>query len=559
MHPADVDAIALPVEPVTPDTPCRHVYDRFFLDQRLTAVPVIKDEVPVGLVGRRGFMSGYRRSDCQTTGVPHAIAEHLRGEPPLVEATVPLEEIVERVIADAGRDLAEGLIVTRHGRYVGLAAPHLLLRALADRQERRAAPPPYRHPATGLASRALMEDRLSMAVAAAERARSRVAVLVLDLRTPDGEPPALEVVRAVAARLPAAVRRADTIAHLDQSQLGIILPGVTHADAAHQVARKVLEVTAAALMAGGMLRPPQPALGVALFPDDAASARRLLECAERAVEQAGRRVEHEGQADDALEPVSYATLRQALERRELTLVYQPQVDLASGRPCGVETLVRWTRAGGHVVPANQIIAVAESSGLMGPLAEWVLATACAQMRSWHAAGVLVVRLAVNLSGLQVRQPELPALVATTLAQSGLPAAALELELSETAMAAEGDELATVLGGLRALGVRVAVDDFGSGALALRHLARLPLDALKLDSAVTAGVASDAGCAAVARAAIALAHELGLTVIAEGVETLDQARWLRAHGCDVMQGYHFSLPLPPAEVAELVRSGRHLAL
>lgn len=542
--------LAAPVEPAAPHTPCQHVFERFFLDRRLRAIPVVDDGRPVGLVGREAFLEAYRHGPCRDeTGLPHRVERHL-GEPPRTfDAATTLDDLAELFVADAGQACAAGLIVTRGDRYLGVIAPHALVRAIAERDLGRRADSAFRDEATGLASASLFEDRLVMAVAAADRTRNRVAALVLDLRPGDAGPatlPADAVVKAVADRLEPALRKGDTIARLGHARLGIVLPAIGHVEGARLVGRKLLETLEAPLVFDGDSHVLSPRLGIAVFPDDAVSARRLMQCAASAVDQTAGPAAS-GAWTTVSDPVCYGTLRSAIERQELTLVYQPQLDLVTGRPCGVEALVRWTQDGGQAVAANRIIELAESSGLMAPLTEWVLGAACAQMRAWHAGRVLVVRLAVNVSGAEARQPSLPALVERVLAETGVPPAALELELTEQALLAQGRTLTPVLARLRAIGVRVAVDDFGSGALPIRQLASLPVDAVKLDAGLTAGIAGDARAESLARSVVAMAHGLGLKVIAEGVESADQAARLREHGCDVLQGFHVSPPLSAGEV------------
>jgi EAL domain-containing protein (putative c-di-GMP-specific phosphodiesterase class I) len=326
------------------------------------------------------------------------------------------------------------------------------------------------------------------------------------------------------------------------------------------VARKVVESFAAPFHVDGSDVPVSCSTGLAVFPDDASSASRLVRCAEQAVKHA-KQVRHGGEwhgeaaASEADGICSYGSLRRAIEDQRLVLVYQPQVDLVTGRICGVEALVRWPEEDGPTVPANEIIAVAESSGLMVPLAEWVLSSACRQMRAWHDEGVFVVRMAVNVSGVQLRQQALTAIVERTLVATGVPPAALELDLAEGVVMQRDDVLVLdALPAFKGLGVRLSIDDFGTGYSCLNRLARLPVDSLKLDRGFVAPLGDDERAVDLASAVIAMAHRLGLKVIAEGVETAEQLRHLRNHRCDVMQGFYFSRPVSPAEVVKLVGRG-----
>lgn len=554
-QPWTAGALAAPIEPARPFTACHHVFERFFLDHRLLAIPVVDEDQPIALLGRHRFIETYRHGPCRgEANVPHRIERHSFEPPRTIDESTTVEDLAELFVADAGRECADGIVVTRGGRYLGVIVPHGIVRALIERDGAQAARSVFRDERTGLASASLFADRLAMAVAAADRTRTRVAALVIDLRTtsPDGVArPGSALAAAAAARLDGALRHGDTIARLGEARLGIVLPAIGHLEGARTAGRKLLEALDLPAEVEGAPHLFAPRLGIAVFPDDAASARRLIECAVRAVEQAG---EPEAPPDvwtTTSNPVCYGTLRHAIEHQLLTLAYQPQIDLVTGRPCGVEALVRWTEAGGRAVPANRIIELAESAGLMTPLTEWVLRAACEQMRAWHARRVLVVRIAVNVSGAQARRQALPSMVERVLADTGLPPAALEIELSEQALTTHGPALTPVLARLRDIGARVAVDDFGSGALPIRQLPALPIDAVKLDRTLIAAVATDTPSAAIVRSVVTLAHGLNLQVIAEGVETADQAALLRSAGCDVMQGFHVSPPLGAAALAAFI--------
>jgi diguanylate cyclase (GGDEF)-like protein len=421
----------------------------------------------------------------------------------------------------------------------------------------------FHDPLTGLPNRALFEDRLSYAIAAAERTRGRLAVIAVDLdefgalNAAKGRSTGDELLKRVGSRLRQAVRKGDTVARLGGDDFGIILPNVPHVEAARLVARKIVDSLGQPFHFDGSDLVTSCSTGVAVFPDDASSLNRLVRCASQAVMHARAVRDHEGQCGESAPAeaegiCSYSTLRRAIEQQRLSLVYQPQVDLATGRICGVEALVRWPEHEGPAVPANEIIAVAESSGLIVLLAEWVLTSACRQMRAWHDEGVFVVRMAVNVSGAQLRQHKLTSIVERTLAETGLPPVSLELELAESLAVEQEGLVLDTMQSLKALGVRLALDDFGMGLSRLGSLARLPLDSLKLDRTFVAPIGQDARASALAGAAIGLAHGLGLKVIAEGVETSDQLRCLRSHRCDVMQGFYFSRPTRPDDVTRLAR-------
>jgi len=239
----------------------------------------------------------------------------------------------------------------------------------------------------------------------------------------------------------------------------------------------------------------------------------------------------------------------------LLLHYQPQYELTSGRMVGVEALVRWQDPIEGLISPARFIPLAEETGLIKPLGEWVLNEACRQAVAWQGAGLPLFIVAVNLSAVQLADPEIVAIVRQALADSGLPAARLELEITESMLLADAERAIAVLEDFRAMGVKLAIDDFGTGYSSFSYLKRLPLDKLKVDQSFVSDLTVDANNAAIVEAIIAVAGKLGLRVIAEGAETAEQVEMLRRFGCDEVQGYYFSRPLPPAEIAGAQQRGK----
>lgn len=558
------------VDPARPETLCGHVYDRLYLDRRIHSLPVVDATGrPVGLVNRDRFMECFEGRGAREVPPERPILEYLRVAPLVVDDETTLDEVAELLVEEGGAHIHDGFVITRGGVYAGVGTGYSLVGALTRRRQRQRHHATYHDEVTGLANLQLFEDRLAFALASGERSRARVGVLHVEMErlsalTDDQRHPASEEwLKQLGARLRDVVRKGDTVARLSADAFGIILPSIPHVEGARTVARKVVGALEAPLDVGGQQLALASSVGVSVFPEDGTSVSRLMRCAERAAAHA-RQMRYaylwcgpggEALADESV--CSYGSLREAIEQRQLTLVYQPQVDLATGRICGVEALVRWPQAGGASVPANDIIAVAESSGLMVPLAEWVLRTACQQMRAWHEAGVFVVRMAVNVSGVQLRQHALPAIVQRTLRETGVPPAALELELAEDVVMEASPATTGALEALKALGVRISVDGFGAGLSSVARLASLPVDSLKLDRAFIAALGERPRAEVVARTVMAMARAMRLKVIAEGVETAEQLRWLRSQGCDVMQGFYVSRPVDPNTLAELVRSGPQL--
>jgi EAL domain-containing protein (putative c-di-GMP-specific phosphodiesterase class I)/CheY-like chemotaxis protein len=259
--------------------------------------------------------------------------------------------------------------------------------------------------------------------------------------------------------------------------------------------------------------------------------------------------------DDAMERLRLETdLRQALERGELEVFYQPQVDARNGRIAGAEALLRWRHPRLGMLPPARFIPIAEETGLIVPIGAWVMRRACVQARAWQDAGHNPIRLAVNLSARQFYQPELAGAVAAVLGEAGLAAEWLEIELTEGIAIENVAQAVGIMQALKAVGVKLSIDDFGTGYSSLAHLKNFPIDVLKVDQSFVRNIVNDPGEATIARTIIALGHSLGLQVIAEGVETDAQLGFLRRHGCDLIQGYYFSRPVPAAAFESLLEQG-----
>jgi diguanylate cyclase (GGDEF)-like protein/PAS domain S-box-containing protein len=426
-------------------------------------------------------------------------------------------------------------------------------------------------PLTGLPNRSLLNDRIVQALALARRADQHVAVLFLDLdgfkfiNDSFGHSFGDALLRSIAARLATVVRDYDTIARIGGDEFVVLLPNLPRAEDALNVAAKVLAAFTASLPQNGRDVHLSASIGVSVFPEDGDDCDTLLKHADVAMYRA------KAQGRNAIQ--SYSTemgmqarermeiegaLRVALERHQMELYYQPQVDRIGGRIVGVEALIRWHHPElGLVLPAR-FIALAEETGLIIPIGEWVLRTACAQTSAWHAMDGTTLSVAVNMSAKQFQQQDVPSLVREVLADTGLPPQFLELELTESTLMHKTDAVVETMRQLKRLGVRLALDDFGTGYSSLSYLRRFPIDVLKIDKSFTSDVTSDEGAASITRAIIAMARSLNMTTVAEGVETAEQLELLSALGCDVMQGYLIGHPLPAQRITALLNDGRSQA-
>ncbi|MGH8642274.1 MAG: putative bifunctional diguanylate cyclase/phosphodiesterase [Burkholderiales bacterium] len=418
---------------------------------------------------------------------------------------------------------------------------------------------------TNLPNRLLGIEELSRAVAASARQRRGLAVLFIDLdgfsdvNDSLGHPAGDAVLVQSAARLRGCVRKSDIVARLGGDEFAVVLPELRESADAALVARNAIKTLSAPFDLPEGRAHISASAGVALYPGDGDTAEELLKNADLAMyhakeqgsghtmffeasmnEEVRRRVELERE------------LRQALDEAQFGLYYQPQLELKSGRIVGAEALIRWIHPVRGLVPPAQFIGFAETSGLIDPIGQWALKTACAQLVAWRAEGLPIEYVSVNVSPRQFHSSGFSGAVAEALQAFGVPASALHLELTESAVLGEQAAVRANLAGLNALGTPLELDDFGTGYASLANLRNLPVAVVKLDIAFIRSIHEDASALAVVRAAIDMAHALGKSVVAEGVELAEQAALLTQMGCDMMQGYHLSAAVPADKFAALIR-------
>ena len=421
---------------------------------------------------------------------------------------------------------------------------------------------------TGLANRTLLLQRVEEAARRVRQSGQSLALLHLDLdrfqllNDSLGHEVADGVLREMAQRLSNCVREADTIARLSVDEFAVLFEGRFGTSELEQLAVRVLGGLRRSLMVGEHELLISASLGIALLPETAAEPAALVSQANMAMQRAKQLGGNcfqffsenlRGCTRERL--LLEAQLDKALERGQLEVFYQPKLSLAHNRLLGAEALVRWRHPEFGLVSPASFISLAEETGQIVPLGEFVLRQACRQACIWQAAGLDWLRVSVNISMHQLRKGDFVELVAAVLAETGLPAAQLELELTETQLSDDVEGVAELFGRLRALGVRLAIDDFGTGYSSLGYLKHLPVDVLKIDQAFIRELdgSGHGGDAAIARAIIVMAHSLGLEVVAEGVEEVAQLEFLRENGCDEIQGYLISRPVPATNLAELLRA------
>jgi len=425
----------------------------------------------------------------------------------------------------------------------------------------------YHDALTDLPNRALLEDRLATALAQARRKDRMLSVLYLDLdrfkRVNDTVGHALgdHVLQSVAERLTAIVREADTVARVGGDEFTILLPEISRVQDAVDLGDRVLDGLRQPLAIKRRELRAAVSMGIAVYPYDGEEADTLLRSAAiamyRAKEQGGDSYQLYTPAMNApiADPLALESeLRRALEREEFVVFYQPQVSIADWQVVGVEALVRWQHPERGLVLPSDFIPMAEESGLIVPLGEWVLRTACAQARAWQEAGLPPVWVAVNLSGRQFQQRDLAAVVGRVLEETSPDPRYLQLEITETVAVQDVDFTSRMLGRLKETGIQVAIDDFGCGHSSLNYLKRLPIDHVKIDQSFVRDLATDPNDTAIVGSIIAMAHELNLKVVAEGVETEQQLAFLAERRCDIAQGSLVSKPLPADAVQTIIAQG-----
>jgi diguanylate cyclase (GGDEF)-like protein len=416
---------------------------------------------------------------------------------------------------------------------------------------------------TGLANRSMFIDELERTLAHAQVEHKAFAVLFIDLdrfkavNDSLGHAAGDLLLKATAKRLTDLLRGGDLVARLGGDEFVVLIGSCVEPAALAKVASRLLTELAEPMLLCGRTVQVSGSVGISLYPADGQDAATLLKCADTAMYLAKSRGKNNFQfftAELAQRASRFfaleGDLRQALDRDELVLHYQPKFDSRSGALCGLEALIRWQHPQRGLVSPSEFIPLAEESGLIVPIGRWVMATACGQMRAWRDAGLDPPRCAINLSARQFASDRLVDDLHEALALSALESDALEVELTESALMADPDHAQSALRRLQALGVRIAIDDFGTGYSSLAYLKRFPAHTIKLDRSFVSGLPANRDDLAITRAVVAVAHSLGMQVVAEGVETNAQLAVLRELGCETVQGFLLGRPVPPEALAPL---------
>lgn len=430
----------------------------------------------------------------------------------------------------------------------------------------------YYDPLTDLPNRVLLQDRLARVLANAQRNHRVAAILMLDLDRFKNINESLghgigdAVLQAVAERLRTCMRDADTVARLGGDEYLVVLADIEDAQGAAIVAKKILDSFAPPIVVGDRELGVSLSIGISVYPNDGEDQQSLMKNADSAVysaKQAGRNTYQFYTRDmnaSTLEALMIENaLRRALERHELRLFFQPQVDMRSGEIIGAEALIRWQHPDLGLLAPGAFIPIAEDSGLIIPIGEWVLEEACRHVKEWHDAGFTQLTVAVNMSAVQFRQENLSNRIFEIGRDTGADLGFVELELTESMIMHNAEQMIDTMRAMKTLNLKLSIDDFGTGYSSLSYLKRFPIDKLKIDRSFVNDISDNPADLAISKVIVDLAHNLNLKAIAEGVETEDQLRLLRDNGCDELQGYFFSRPVPAEEFMNMLREGKRLPI
>jgi diguanylate cyclase (GGDEF)-like protein len=551
------------VTPVATDVSCLTALEMFFNNHELYALPVTNaGGVPVALVERQSFIEFFGQPFTREVHGKKTILEFLANKlimgnvPITVDVSTSTDDVAQIIIDKGMQHMVSGFIVTEDGRYVGVANGHNLLDEITRRKQAELYYLAHYDQLTGVPNRMLFSDRLTQACREAARKNMLVGLMFVDLdrfkQVNDslGHSVGDHLLRSVVDRLKGSVRDCDTVARLGGDEFAILLDELKDVVDAEITARRVIASLQHPFTIMGHELFVTASLGIAVYPKDDSDIGRLLTKADAAMYEAKRsgrnayRTYTSGLSIYSLDHLSLETdLRSAVENDEFVLFYQPQVNLATGQVVGVEALVRWQHPQRGLLSPAQFIGLAEESGLIVPIGNWVLRKACQQVRAWSDAGLPPLRMAVNVSSLQFQQVNFCSTVKAIINESGVDPDYIELELTESIVMHHGTLVLDTLRELKQIGVMLAIDDFGTGFSSLSYLRRFPIDCLKIDQSFIRDIESMPVNEAIVRAIIALAQSLSLEVVAEGIETESELAVLKTCHCPQAQGYHYLRPLP----------------
>jgi diguanylate cyclase (GGDEF)-like protein len=553
---------------------CQLAHEAFLADAALIALPVLnEDTTPYAIIDRYPFLEffsrRYRRELFGHRSLGHFLEEHPEiypaRTPLVVEANANLDDAANILMGAHPHHMTSALIVTQEQRYLGIISSHDLLSELTRRKQEELFFLAHYDALTQIPNRMLFTDRPGQACREAQRSGRELALLFVDVdrfkQVNDSLGHAFgdELLCAIARRMQACARESDTVARLGGDEFAILIEGVRGLEDPEALALRLVETMREPVRILDREVRVSLSIGIALYPSDDRDAETLLSKADAAmyeVKTSGRngyRHYEAGISSFSSERSSLeAELKHALANNEFMLCYQPQINLASGAVVGTEALIRWNHPRRGLLSPGSFIELAEESGLIVPISDWVLAEASRQHRDWMRQGLPSLRMGINISALQFHQPDFVKRVKRLLSQPGVDPAFLEFELTESMVMRKASAVLDMLNELKAAGVSLSLDDFGTGYSSLGYLSRYPIDRLKIDQSFVRGVDQMPVNSSIIRAITALARSLGLQVVAEGVETETELAVVRECGCDESQGYLHARPMSADHLSDWLR-------
>lgn len=557
------------MSPVEQFSPCEHLIQRFLAESAVYALPIVDGKgCPVALVDRKRFVEFFTKPYSKELFGRQGIVDFLNGNhylapaPVIVEETCSIEDVAQIIISSGIEHMVTGFIVTRAGQYVGVANGHDLLSLITQRKQAELYYLAHYDHLTGVPNRVLLADRIGQACREAERNDGMVALLFIDvdrfkqINDSLGHRVGDAVLRALVSRFKSVARKMDTVARIGGDEFMILMENLSTPESADLLAGRLVDAMRAPIEVLGHSLVVTVSIGVAIYPRDDRDFSRLMAKADAAMYEAkakgrnGFRMYTEATATFNPSRLSLENdLRHALARNEFSLVFQPQVEIASGLPRGVEALLRWNHPQrGHISPL-EFIPLAEETGLIVQVGAWVMRQAFAQMAAWKTAGLPALRMAINISAVQFHHGDFADLLARALAEFDIDPTLVELELTESVLMHNVEEVLDNLRRIKSHGVMLAIDDFGTGFSSLNYLRRFPIDRLKIDQSFIRGITRTPANASITKAIIALADSLSLDVVAEGIEESVENDFLNSLGCKEGQGYFFARPLNTSQVEQ----------
>ena len=555
------------VETVHPSTPMLEVLERFVSDSSLYAVPIVDDEKPIGLINRNTLIELFSKPFTRELYGNNPISKNMDCKPIIVDLNESIDDIA-RIIIDAGMQyMYDGFIITQDDKYAGMGTGHSLLNEITERKQQHLYNLAHFDQLTGLPNRLLFKDRLSHACSQANRMNYLGALLFIDIdrfkviNDTYGHPVGDKLLKAVAERLTSCLRNHDTVARLCGDEFTVILENINHVDIAANIAQKIINILSQPIEIDSHKIFIGASIGISLFPfmvnDETDNCDLLVKQSDAAMYHAKKQGRNNFQFyNTKMDAAVFErmrienNLRYALEKNELAIHYQPQIDIQTGQLIGAEALIRWQHPEMGLIPPAYFIPIAEDNGLINVIGEFVLRNACLQAKKWQDLGYEPIKISVNLSARQM-QPGLTDVVATILHETKLESKYLELELTENILLDNIEKSISILQELTSMGIKISIDDFGTGYSSLSYLQRLPIHTLKIDRSFLSDVQNKDDEAPIITTIIGMAKNLKLNVIAEGIETDQQLEFLDKHQCDQAQGYYFSRPVPIEEFNTLL--------